>query len=48
MAYKEKKLNNKNDVQSLYNALGSMPERKKTTAKQPATKKKTAAKKSGK
>ena len=43
MAYKEKKLNGKADVNALYNALG-MPENK-SAAKKPAQKKPAAKKK---
>lgn len=47
MAYKEKRLNNKDDVQALYNALGSAPERKKSAAKKPASNKRETTKRAG-
>lgn len=43
MAYTEKKLN-KADIQALYNALGSLPEKPKRPGKKPTTVKRAANK----
>lgn len=43
MAYKEKKLNNKNDVQAVYDFLG-MPEEKPKKGKKPRTVKRSGNK----
>lgn len=44
MAYKEKKLTGKNDIQALYNAIGQ-PDKKPAVKKQTAKKQSTTAKK---